>query len=127
MGWVNASGGSFDNTFQKGGQRVNWYVGGKRPTTESPIVKRLLNATRGLAPEKKTLVHLFVRPRATEPYINCGVCKYAGHDPKKTGFEFTWQLRDFAALSKATAFRQMVEAQKGSPHGCAIDVAARWA
>ncbi|CAJ1330729.1 unnamed protein product [Effrenium voratum] len=41
--WVNAVGGSFENSFTDGGKQVSWYVGGVKPTASSPICQRLLD------------------------------------------------------------------------------------
>mmetsp|Transcript_138238 Transcript_138238/g.359213 ORF Transcript_138238/g.359213 Transcript_138238/m.359213 type:complete len:226 (+) Transcript_138238:59-736(+) len=126
--WVNATGGSFDNTFQLGGRQVNWYVGGARPTDESPIVRRLLGKP-SLAKGGNNVL-LFVRPRATSPYVYCGQCSYMAHNADKKGFEFTWRLRDFSALRSSTAFKELLGAQQKPPSGRSVAAAAaaqRWA
>ncbi|CAK0841898.1 unnamed protein product [Prorocentrum cordatum] len=120
--WVNVCGGSFSNSFTHGGSQVNWYVGGARPTENSPIVQRLLGLDRTKRPPH---VLMFARPTATEPYVNCGVVKYVAHDARKQGFEFTWRLRDFGALSKRPDFRRIMDAQ--SPGRAASRAAVKWA
>mmetsp|Transcript_47398 Transcript_47398/g.126877 ORF Transcript_47398/g.126877 Transcript_47398/m.126877 type:complete len:230 (-) Transcript_47398:78-767(-) len=130
--WVNATGGSFDNTFKLDGRQVNWYVGGTNPTDKSPIIKRLLALSDGAAPSAAAQVCLFVRSLATEPYIYCGNCGYLGHDAKKKGFEFTWRLRDFPKLTKAGAFQQLLQSQRPSKatavrSKAAATAATRWA
>lgn len=124
--WVNASGGSFANAFTRGGRQVNWFVGGAHPTERSPIVQRLLSASRREKAERRTRVLLFVRRRATEPYINCGACGYVAHNAKKKGFEFSWELRDFGALCASPSFQALLNADKSTaPAGRAA--AMRWA
>eukprot|EP00931_Biecheleriopsis_adriatica_P105306 TRINITY_DN79868_c0_g1_i1.p1 TRINITY_DN79868_c0_g1~~TRINITY_DN79868_c0_g1_i1.p1 ORF type:complete len:253 (-),score=49.46 TRINITY_DN79868_c0_g1_i1:29-751(-) len=123
--WVNAVGGNFTNAFVRGGQEVSWYVGGQKPTEQSPIVKRLLAFSRQEAAEKNTKVIMFVRPRESEPYIVCGACTYVGHNDKKKGFEFKWQLRDFGALQKCSDFNRLMAVAK--PSGRSAATAAKWA
>ncbi|CAK9040512.1 unnamed protein product [Durusdinium trenchii] len=117
--WVNAMGGSFDNAFAKGGQHISWYVGGANPTERSPIVQRLLSLKRD------TQVILFIRPRATDPYINCGPCNYVAHNPRKKGFEFTWSLKDFNSLQKSEAFKEIMMATQ--PASAARARVRKWA
>eukprot|EP00930_Biecheleria_cincta_P088541 TRINITY_DN77783_c0_g1_i1.p1 TRINITY_DN77783_c0_g1~~TRINITY_DN77783_c0_g1_i1.p1 ORF type:complete len:239 (+),score=42.98 TRINITY_DN77783_c0_g1_i1:54-770(+) len=124
--WVNAVGGNFTNTFKQKGQQLSWYVGGQNPTTESPIVKRLLRKAHGEGSEKDTKVLLFIRPRETEPYIVCGPCTYAGHNAKKKGFEFTWQLQEFGALQKCSDFKRLIDATKPASSRTSSS-AAKWA
>eukprot|EP00929_Paragymnodinium_shiwhaense_P007853 TRINITY_DN111768_c0_g1_i1.p1 TRINITY_DN111768_c0_g1~~TRINITY_DN111768_c0_g1_i1.p1 ORF type:complete len:242 (-),score=35.34 TRINITY_DN111768_c0_g1_i1:210-935(-) len=129
--WMNASGGSFTNTFRRGGSQVNWYVGGANPTEKSPIVKRLLSiANRDDAKESKTRIMLFCRRLATEPYVYCGNVKYLRHDAKKKGFEFTWQLRDVEKLKAQPGFKRILTCsaigKKGSAEANAA-AAAKWA
>ncbi|OLP86367.1 Pentatricopeptide repeat-containing protein, chloroplastic [Symbiodinium microadriaticum] len=121
--WVNAVGGSFENTFRNGGSQVSWYVGGQKPSEKSPIVKRLLSKARGEAEQKKTKIILFVRPRATEPYVVCGPCAYVAHNARKKGFEFTWKLQEFASLKNCADFNQLMDVAKRG----GSSAAAKWA
>lgn len=131
--WLNAAGGNFVNTFSAKGRRVTWYVGGANPTINSPIVGRLLLASKSQAPETNTRVLLFARERASEPYVHCGGVDYISHDPKKKGFEFTFELQDYAQLTKTSDFQRLLDAAKndGKPTpkqaGKAGKAAARWA
>lgn len=118
--WVNAVGGSFDNAFANGGQQINWYVGGVNPTERSPVVRRLL------ALQRDTQVILFIRPRSTDPYINCGPCSYVAHNARKKGFEFTWSLKEFSSLKKSEAFQGIMAATKAGAKKHARQ-AAKWA
>eukprot|EP00434_Breviolum_minutum_P027764 symbB.v1.2.024559.t1/scaffold2334.1/size145401/1 len=102
--WVNAVGGSFENAFANGGQKICWYVGGTNPTERSPVVRRLLSLKRD------TQVILFIRPSGTDPYIVCGPCSYVAHNAQKKGFEFTWSLNNFASLKKCEAFQEIIAA-----------------
>mmetsp|Transcript_25357 Transcript_25357/g.58964 ORF Transcript_25357/g.58964 Transcript_25357/m.58964 type:complete len:220 (+) Transcript_25357:87-746(+) len=108
--WINATGGSFANTFKKGGRQVTWYVGGPRPSDKSPIVKRLL-ADDG----DSTSVELFIRKHATTPYVYCGSCKRVSHNSATKGFEFTWELEDYEALKGKPAFKDLLSKKKGTP------------
>ena len=112
-------GGSFENTFTKGGRQVTWYVGGVRPTEKSPIVRRLLEN------DAKTHVVLFVRKKATEPYVHCGELGYVAHNPKKKGFQFTWALKDFEILSSQPYFTPLFA--KPSSEERQRAVTRRWA
>mmetsp|Transcript_19734 Transcript_19734/g.37113 ORF Transcript_19734/g.37113 Transcript_19734/m.37113 type:complete len:216 (+) Transcript_19734:44-691(+) len=125
--WVNAVGGNFDNSFVNGGSQVSWYVGGQRPTERSPIVKRLLATARGEAGQKNTKVILFVRPRATDPYVVCGPCAYVAHNARKKGFEFTWKLREFAALKKCRDFNRLMCITQRQGSSSASSAAEKWA
>mmetsp|Transcript_40480 Transcript_40480/g.93064 ORF Transcript_40480/g.93064 Transcript_40480/m.93064 type:complete len:217 (+) Transcript_40480:109-759(+) len=115
--WINAQGGLYVNTFKRSGRQVTWYVGGPRPSVTSPIVKRLLAAS------KDTSVELFVRKHATTPYVYCGSCKYVAHDDTKKGFEFTWELANFDALAGQPAFRDLLSKRRTA----AERAASRWA
>lgn len=130
--WVNAFGGNFVNSFSGNGRQVTWYVGGAKPTESSPIVGRLLRASRGQAPEAKTKVLLFVRELATEPYLYCGGVSYVSHNPSKKGFEFTFRLQDHTGLQKIEGFRSLLDAAKqdgqaSSKSAPVRRAAARWA
>eukprot|EP00927_Polykrikos_kofoidii_P056858 TRINITY_DN50946_c0_g1_i1.p1 TRINITY_DN50946_c0_g1~~TRINITY_DN50946_c0_g1_i1.p1 ORF type:complete len:248 (-),score=21.79 TRINITY_DN50946_c0_g1_i1:63-806(-) len=124
--WVNAAGGSFGNSFKRGGRQINWYVGGAKPSEQSPIVKRLLGFGSGDHSAKQTRVLLFMRPCATEPYVNCGECRYVAHDSTKKGFEFTWELADFESLRGTAVFKSLRSSADGSVSP-AQKLAERWA
>mmetsp|Transcript_2746 Transcript_2746/g.5737 ORF Transcript_2746/g.5737 Transcript_2746/m.5737 type:complete len:219 (+) Transcript_2746:43-699(+) len=125
--WVNAVGGSFENTFRNGGSQVSWYVGGQKPSEKSPIVKRLLSKARGETEQKKTKIILFVRPRATEPYVVCGPCAYVAHNARKKGFEFTWKLQEFESLKNCADFHQLMNVAKRGGSSSTASAAAKWA
>ena len=117
--WVNAVGGSFENAFANGGQKICWYVGGTNPTERSPVVRRLLSLKRD------TQVILFIRPSGTDPYIVCGPCSYVAHNAQKKGFEFTWSLNNFASLKKCEAFQEIIAATQRPTKRART--AAKWA
>mmetsp|Transcript_22960 Transcript_22960/g.34515 ORF Transcript_22960/g.34515 Transcript_22960/m.34515 type:complete len:245 (-) Transcript_22960:189-923(-) len=123
--WVNAVGGSFDNNFRANGREVNWYVGGANPSDSSPIVKRLLTLSSSRAAKPGFEVCLFVRARATEPYVFCGRCNYRGHNGQRKGYEFNWRLSDYPKLVKCPAFRELLALQKPAAAAAVATAATR--